>query len=668
MNAVVVAVWQFPLGFGAQAAAGSGAHLAVLAAGCCLLARERRLPVALACMVGVVGALNGWEIGWGATDWFGALAAHAWLPWAWWAFEVAMRPSPGQIASRDRLRSLLPAPFVYLVLTGGFPYSVVMLVLISAWLAIRALAERRAAALGPLISGWIFGLGLSAPAWLSLLAGIRGSQRAEGVGPGNHAWTVPLSSLPGAILPNWSTHWRNFSDAPTLHAALEWTGAFVPLVGLLAGIVCLRKRLLRACGWDLSLLGVVLLLCLLPSPGLFRWSFRWLPLLHIVLALVGARAWAELSGVRGKAVRAGPVSFRSWPFLRTSGGSWATAAVALTWLAMAVAGAANPDPLTRDCPAWLLGCSLAWLALEIGLPRRALRQPWLPAAAALVSLWVTYRHLPTNPGVPKYAFGASLSEADPLSTDRLYLALYPEPEHADVAGIARPARAEVLRPGSTNLFAGLRFVNGYTPIMGPGIGRELRMKTHGEIPPEVGRGLFDPGSGFDRKLLEIGVDGLIVARNYPAEVRPPAGEWTVVFSSPHGTVYHRRGDPLPPVVDLGAMESPPPVIENSRLQVVVDVSSVTGQFRPVLNFRRPYFPGYEASLDGAPLPVGAQDGLTPAVQLPPGRHRRLVLRYRPRAVVWGAEVAGLALVAWLCAAVSLYRAGRRCRAAALTTD
>ena len=283
---------------------------------------------------------------------------------------------------------------------------------------------------------------------------------------------------------------------------------------------------------------------------------------------------------------------------------------------------------------------------------------------------MTYRHLPTNPGVPKYAFGASLSEADPLSTDRLYLALYPEPEHADVVGSARPARAEVLRPGSTNLFAGLRFINGYTPIMGAGIGRELRMKTHGEVPPEIGRGLFEPGTGFDRKLLEIGVDGLIVAQNYPAAVQPPAQEWTAVFSSPHGTVYHRRGGPLPPVVALGAgRPAVPPVIENSRLQVVVDVSSVpgpsaSGEVRPVLNFRRPYFPGYEASLDGAPLAVGAQDGLTPAVQLPPGPHRRLVLRYRPRAAVWGAGVAGLTLVAWLLAAVRLYRADRKSLGAA----
>ena len=582
VNAVIVAVWQWPLSFAAQAAAMSITHLAVLAAGCFLLARQRRLPPALAGLVGVVGALNGWEIAWGATNWFGALAAHAWLPWAWWAFEVAMAPLPPPSPPRQRLRWLLPAPFVYLVLTGGFPYTVVMLGLVSAWLGVKALAKRRAAALGPLALGWVFGLGLSAPAWLSLLEAIHGSARAAGVGTGNAAWTVPLSALPGLILPNWSTNWHNFADRPALHGAVELAGAFVPAVALIAGFACRRGRLWRVCRWDLSLLGVVLLLCLLPSPGVFRWSFRWLPLLHIILALAGARAWEMLASDRAEAGGGGPAPVLFWTALRTSGGFWATAAVASAWLAMSLTGTANPDPPSHVLAPWMLGFSVAWLALEAAWPRRALRWPWLPAAVALASLWVTYRQLPTNPGVPRYAFDALLSQPAPLSTDRLYLGLYPEPEHYDVVDIAPPARAALLRPGSTSLFAGLRFINGYSPIMGPGIGRELQMRTHGEIPPEVGRQLFASDSPFGFDLTLVGVDGLIVAKNYPGQVAPPADEWTAVFSSREGTVYHRNEPPYPPVTawalaaaneDQVMLESPP-VFENSRQTVGVDVSSL----------------------------------------------------------------------------------------------
>ena len=655
VNAVIVAVWHWPLSFASQAAAMSIAHLAALAAGCFVLARQRRLPVALASLVGIVGALNGWEIGWGATNWFGALAAHAWLPWAWWAFEAAMAPLPPPPSPQRRLRWLLPAPFVYLVLTGGFPYTVVMLLLVSAWLGVKTLAERRATALVPLAAGWIGGLGLSAPAWLSLLAAMRGSGRAAGVGTGNAAWTVPLSSLPGLILPNWTTNWHNFADNPALHAALEMAGAFVPVVGLIAGGCCLRGRFLRRCRWDLLLLGMVLLLCLLPSPGVFRWSFRWLPLLHIIIALCGATAWEMLASARREA-HGRRASVLSWKVLRINGGFWSTAAVMLVWLAMFVFGTANPEAASRNLPAWMFCCALAWLALEIAWPRRAGPDSWLPVAVALATLGIAYWHLPTNPGVPKYVFNETLSQAAPLSTDRLYLSFYLPPERFYAFGKAPQGGGTVVRPGSTNLFAGLRFVNGYSPIMGAGIGRELNMQTHGEIPPEDARDLFTR----EKVLLELtGVDGLIVAKNYPPNIRPPADEWTAVFSSPEGTVYHRRGGPLPPVVCWGEGSAAgrslrPTVLENSRLQVVVDVSSLPDDAGG-LDFHRPYFPGYQAFLDGQPLPVQPLGSLIPSVALPPGHHHRLVLRYRPAAVRWGAGLAGITLAALLLAACWLGR-------------
>ena len=454
------------------------------------------------------------------------------------------------------------------------------------------------------------------------------------------------------ILPNWSTDWHNFADRPALHGAVELAGAFVPTVGLIAGLACLGRRLARPCRWDLALLGGVLLLCLVPSPGVFRWSFRWLPLLHIILALAGARAWEMLASVRAEALRGRRASVLSWAVLRTGGGFWVTAAVALAWVVMTAADTANPDPPSHLLAPWMLGLGCAWLALETAGSRRVVRWAWLPTTVALASLWATYRLLPTNPGVPRYAFDASLSQPAPLSPDRLYLGLYPEPEHYDVLGIAPPDRAALLRPGSTNLFAGLRFVNGYSPIMGAGIGRELDLKTHGEVPPEVARNLFTR----EKTLLELaGVDGLIVARNYPLKIHPPTDEWTPVFSSHEGTIYHRRDGPLPPVVPWGRGSSQPTVLENSRLQVVVDVSSLPEDVGG-LYFHRPYFPGYEASLDGLPLPVQPLGSLIPSVALPPGHHHRLVLRYRPAAVVWGAGLAGITLAACLLAACWLGRA------------
>src|SRR3989442_10869447 len=135
INALIVCVWKLPLTFSQQAAAVSIAHLAVLSAGAFVLARGRKLSIGLSIFVALVASLNGWIICWGASDWFGALAAFAWLPWAWWGAERALDPT------RTHWRFVWPAPFVYLLIAGGFPYTVLMLVLVLVWLALRNRVE-----------------------------------------------------------------------------------------------------------------------------------------------------------------------------------------------------------------------------------------------------------------------------------------------------------------------------------------------------------------------------------------------------------------------------------------------------------------------------------------------------------------------------------------------
>src|ERR1700675_73257 len=162
VNAAVILIWKFPLTFPQQAAALSITHLVVLAVGAFVLARDRRLSMPLSIFVALVAALNGWIICWGATDWFGALGAFAWLPWAWWGLERALD------RQRTRWRFLWPAPFVYLVITGGFPYTVLMLALLIAWLSIKSLVETKSfMSILAMLGGAALGFGMSAPAWLA---------------------------------------------------------------------------------------------------------------------------------------------------------------------------------------------------------------------------------------------------------------------------------------------------------------------------------------------------------------------------------------------------------------------------------------------------------------------------------------------------------------------
>src|SRR5216117_1804981 len=70
VNAAIVLIWKFPLFFSQQAASLSIAHLAVLSAGGFILGRDRNVSIAHSVLVGIIAALNGWIICWGATDWF----------------------------------------------------------------------------------------------------------------------------------------------------------------------------------------------------------------------------------------------------------------------------------------------------------------------------------------------------------------------------------------------------------------------------------------------------------------------------------------------------------------------------------------------------------------------------------------------------------------------
>lgn len=610
VNAVVAAVFAFDPAYPTATAAISGAHLFALAMGAFLLGKRRGLSHPLATLVALTGALNGWVVCWGATDWFGALAALAWLPWAWWALEVSVDET------EPRWRWLLPAPFIYLLIAGGFPYTVLTLAAVTAWLAVR---ERRLRALAPLAVGWMLGLGLSAAAWLSLLSYMVGSGRAQAEGVNHHAWVVPLSALPGLILPCWVTNWPDFFEQLNPHAAIELTGALVPLAALAAG----RRRLGRTARWDLALAAAVLGQCLLPSAGVFRWSFRSLPFFHLALGLAGAQALQALQG-------------RRW---RDNPGCWALAATVLAWIAlpaMRVGGGRAAG--TFNLPLASLALAGTWIAVErTNWPTATLRG-WLRTALALGFIMASYLCLPLNPGVPRYPFTGNLAKPEPLSVDRLYLSLYEAPELSYHGKKVPDGFGAILRPGSTGMFAGVHLINGYSPVHPAGVGRRLGMGTHGQIPPERAADLLGHGDLLDR----LGVDGLIVSRGFPA---PPVTGWPRVFESDEGAVYQRPGAPLGNV-QVWSSAAQVREIANSRNGADADV--VARDDQPiVLTFRRPFLPGYRATLNGRSIPVTSYEGLMPAVELPAGSSGRVELRYRPPAVLWGAAIAAASALSML---------------------
>jgi hypothetical protein len=691
INAAVVLIWKFPLTFPQQAAALSITHLFVLAMGAFLLTRGRKLSIPLSIFVALIAALNGWLICWGASDWFGALGAFAWLPWAWWGLEKSVEaavPSgisnqmpPGTAAAtaaqsdhapainRKRLMmaALWPAPFVYLVVTGGFPYTVLMLVLLIAWLSAKSMRDQRQSGsdpqrspiwggplrpdcrgteapptfgdtkvppifqVVPMLLGATLGFGLSAPAWLAIFDYIHGSAREMQPASAHWQWIVPWRSLPGLILPCWTVNWANFSTRYLPHTATELACGLVAPAALISAFITRGRQLVRQIKWELILLLLVLLLSTLPMFGVFRWSFRWLPFVHLVLAICGAEALRQMP----------------WP---ATAATTSLVLVIVGAIAMSIfhVGGTYAFPLT-----WIfLGLAAIWIVSDLFLPNKQVRN-WTPASITFAALLATYLCIPPNCGVPKYNFSQELTTPEPLDQKRLYLAVYSPAEFAYRREYRSGPVGQVARPGNTPMWAQLHFINGYSPILTAGVAREFRFFIHGEIDGDVGKYLVENQSGPGGILEELGVDGIVIAREIAVE--PPTAEWRLEFSNDDGRVFHREGKPLARVRSINWIDSLPEkefataaisAIDDSRNHVAADVDVPSGEQAALLTFSRPYFRGYDSRLGGQKLAVESYRGLFPIVEVPAGSHGRLTLTYWPWWLILGGAVAGASGVVW----------------------
>ena len=647
VNAAVILIWKFPLTFPQQAAALSITHLFVLAIGAFLLARDRRFSIPLSIFVALVASLNGWIICWGATDWFGALGAFTWLPWAWWAAERALD------RQRTKWRFLWPAPFVYLLVTGGFPYTVLMLLLLIAWLSIKPLVQMRSvASILPMLVGVGLGFGLSAPAWLAILDLVQGSARELQPASTHWQWIVPPAALPAFILPCWTVNWVEFGSRYLPHTGTELACGLVAPAALIAGFIWRGRMLVLRLKWELALLVLVLVLAMMPTAGLFRWSFRWLPFFHLILAICAAEALEVWRGTSGA-----ECSLR-WPASVTPA-TMAIALVVLTAIAMSVLRTAGPYafPLT-----WIfLGLATLWCLLEFILRHSAFRD-WAPVSVTFGALLATYLCIPPNCGVPKYNLSQELLKPSPLDARRLYLSIYPWA--VQIYGIeAKPQPVgQIARPGSTSMWAGLRFINGYSPIRPAGVAREFQTATHGEIDPAMGEYLLNDQAGPDGELARLGVDAIVVAREMDFAPQP-ASEWEQVVSTDEGRVFHRQGAPFARVRPVTSIDSRPneqfvPAtisrVNDSPSRVEADIEVPAGDRPALLSFSRPYFRGYQARLGNQKLKVSSYRGLFPLVEVPANAHGQLILVYRPGWLIWGGSTAvacALVVILGFCAAI-----------------
>ncbi len=647
----VLAGWSLP----AAAAAFAIFHEAVLAAGIFALGRRLGLPAFAATAAAAVGALNGYVFLWGARDWMGDLACFAWLPWLWWAL---LRP--GSALAAATLGGLALALMISVV----WPFTVVMAAVLTAALAGRALYdERRPAALARYVGAWAIGLGLGAPTLLPWIALLGSSHRAATGLVTDLTWRVPLAALPGLVLPAVHADWRIFT-AEVRKAAHELTGGLVPIAALSAALIARAPAFLRGRAVEIGLLVLFGAACLAPGFWNFRWPFRWLPMVHLSLALVGAAALAASPRVG-----------------RAGAGAAAVVLVLATWAAAAWIGG-DASPLLWATGVGYLAIAAGWAALERFAPAHPATR-WAPAAAVIGTLAVSYLLLPLErPAHGKWRVVEAVRDPAPFEPGRGYLFAVTPLEQDLAAREGWPL--VIMRLGNLPMLADLSVVNGYSNMGPRGLEHAFELRHTGTISQAGADHVLARELGPDGWLRLMGVDGLVVGPLTARSHRPPAG-WRIVHVGPDGELWHREGAQAPlfrPIAAVRTVATPEAAIDavfarpaTQLPAFVVDVEAPAGTARAyggatvagvstmatdhlvaevattdrpaLLALPRAYYAGWRAWVAGAEVPVRSLNGVQLAVEVPARAKGRLELRYRPWATVLGLWVAGLTLLALL---------------------
>jgi hypothetical protein len=153
-------------------------------------------------------------------------------------------------------------------------------------------------------------------------------------------------------------------------------------------------------------------------------------------------------------------------------------------------------------------------------------------------------------------------------------------------------------------------------------------------------------------LATIGVNALVVSKHAARLGSLPAAEWEKVWSGDEADVYHRRGvtGSSAAIIEPTASAKPAPrrapLVIDGRHRAEIDLPAADAARLVV--FPRPWYAGWQATLDGRPLATTAYKHVAIAAAVPPHAAGRLTIAYRPAGFTLGLPIA---LVAALVALV-----------------
>lgn len=657
----LVAIWLLNLNLAGTSAAYAFIHLAVLGMGSFRLARHMGLPVALSALAMICATLNGWTMAWAASNWVTLLTSFCWLPWAWWALSRAIAPgaSPWRVVPA--------AVFLYLLLAAGWPFTILMMGMVTIGLGLEQLIRRR----GPvwqLVVSWAAGVGLAAPAYFMFLENLPETIRGgtKGVTTG---WSIPFEGFWGFLVPSIVSIWPVYNQDKG-HLPIEVFNGLVPAIAVLVGLAFCFRPLIKRVGWPLPMLAVTLVMIQMPSIINLRWSFRWLPFTHLLMGLVAA--WA-LYLLHERAIAQGHTG---WKRLMANPGLWAVIAVALAW------GTQPRQPLGPEVPIALLAMAMAWLLAEALLrPESPLRR-WAPVALTALALWKVYLHIPNGLSVPTWNMPEAIREPGVFDRNTRYIAVSMHQDYATADKTDKPFGV-LLRPSNTAMYAGIEFINGYSPMGPRGLTNLTLQVTQGFLLPQSVRAMTRREAGPGGLLRLWAVDGMVLGASAAEELPNVLRHgWRVVAQDHEATVLHREGPPSPLIRSIPGVQLVPTfqdavnliwdrpgaavplvlveptqgfgkrpyapaevrLVSTARGRHVAEVRNLSKEAPALVSLARPWYPGYRARLDGRDLPVKTLNISILAVELPPGAAGRLEFVYWPRSLELGLASVGVTLL------------------------
>ncbi|MFT5484061.1 MAG: hypothetical protein ACI9GW_002723 [Halieaceae bacterium] len=591
-------------------------HIAVLAGGLHMLARDLGADPLASLIAALIGGTSGWLIYWGASTWITALVGSAWFPWALWGLLKAYRDS----------RWVIPAALLtYLVLVSGWSFGVIALTAaITTILSVLFYKETR--------FYWCFraslafgsGLLMAAPALFPVLRFLEESLRSQWFGLSR--WRPSLDGmligLGNPFAPDvWQIWDASYRVLPS--QSLYYLSWFVPLVLFNAymkrseGYATIQKAII----WSITVLFA--LLSLSPSVWLFQQPFRFLPYFHFALALLVAMYVTEQRQLNGE------TAWRLWP----------TALAILSLFLIAFFDV--PEQWAIQAGTLL---SIGFMAIVVIWFQRQGRASWpaLLAGSHVLLFFVLTIVTPSNNQIPDWRPPLMRAETGrQQANDARTFALYP-PLEASAAHFGSSAKLPKdywvsLAPGNTALYQRAQTVNGYTPILQRGYIDNFCFTHIGAVCSEGPSMILaiDPRSNMSY-LDMMGVDQVVAMRgSYSDTFATRAGnDWAVIGQTELMDIYGR----VAPQQRIGNIVQWPDGAHIENLNMTAQSESYdikTGNSGGRVIIARAWYPGFRARLDGDAIPVEPVAGLVPSVTLPPGAQGELVIEYWPAGLTAG---------------------------------